>query len=202
MLRGRHGGRVAAAIFVAPSLPIASPIPEFAHAVRVFDDPQAAYQGWLKFNRQYWRQDWPDFVGFFMGRCLTEPDSAVEINENVEMGRCTTAEVITAAAEAPGLGCEEILALAAVPSPPRHPRGRRCGVAGRPLNPRVLLGDQLLTASPLAARSLTAIRSLMRGLTIIDRSMPAAQVRLRVRGRRPREQGSRGFGRRDTLPST
>lgn len=117
ILQGRHRDRVPAAIFVAPSLPIAPPIQEFAHAVSVFDKPQAAYEGWLKFNRHYWRQDWPGFVAFFMGRCFTEPDSAVEISEYVEMGLCTTGAVITATADAPGLGREEILDLAAVSSP-------------------------------------------------------------------------------------
>lgn len=84
----------------------------------VFDEPQEAYEGWLTFNRHYWQRDWPDFVAFFMGRCFTEPDSAVEIGEYVEMGRYTTADVITATADAPGLGRDETADLAAaVPSP-------------------------------------------------------------------------------------
>ncbi len=118
ILWGRHRDRVPAAIFVAPSLPIAPPIPEFAHAVRVFDEPQEAYAGWLKFNRRYWQQEWPDFLAFFMGRCFTEADSEVQISEYVEMGRQTTADVITSTADAPGLGLEEIVDLAVtVPSP-------------------------------------------------------------------------------------
>lgn len=113
ILAARHGDRVPAAIFVAPSLPITPAIPEFSHAVTVFDEPQEAYEGWLKFNRHYWQQDWPDFLAFFMGRCFTEADSAIEISEYVEMGRYTTADVITATADAPGLGPAEIVDLAA-----------------------------------------------------------------------------------------
>lgn len=118
ILAARHRDRVPAAIFIAPSLPITPPIPEFAHAVSVFDEPQEAYAGWQKFNRHYWQQDWPDFLAFFMGRCFTEPDSGVEITEYVEMGRYTTPDVITLTADAPGLGREEIVDLAAALSSP------------------------------------------------------------------------------------
>jgi pimeloyl-ACP methyl ester carboxylesterase len=117
-LAARHPDRVPAAIFIAPSLPITPPIPEFGHAVSVFDEPQAAYEGWLKFNRHYWQQDWPGFLGFFMGRCLTEPDSAVQVSEYAEMGLQTTAAVITATADAPGFGHDEILDFATSVSRP------------------------------------------------------------------------------------
>jgi len=117
LLAGRHRDRVPAAVFVAPSLPIAAGHPERVEAARVFEEPQVAYEGWLKFNRHYWRQDWPDFVAFFMGRCFTEPASAVQIAEYVEMGLDTTANVISATVDAPGLGLEEILALATAAGP-------------------------------------------------------------------------------------
>jgi pimeloyl-ACP methyl ester carboxylesterase len=111
-LAARHPDRVPAAIFIDPSLPIAPPIPEFAEAVGVFDEPRVTYEGWFKFNRHYWQQDWPGFLEFFMGRCFTEPDSSVQIREFVEMGLQTTAAVITATADAPGFGRDEILAFA------------------------------------------------------------------------------------------
>lgn len=101
-LAARHPGRVPAAIFIDPSLPIAPPIPEFAEAVGVFDEPRVTYEGWFKFNRHYWQQDWPGFLEFFMGRCFTEPDSSVHgaadavapVGRGQELARLSQAELI------------------------------------------------------------------------------------------------------------
>ena len=54
------------------------------------------------------RTDWRDFLESFMGRCFTEPDSSSQIREYVKMGLQTTADVITATADAPVFVRDEI----------------------------------------------------------------------------------------------
>lgn len=104
--------RVAAAVFIAASLPLGEPLPARAAALAHFDQPQKRYDGWLKFNRHYWQADWPGFLRFFFSQCFTEPDSDVEIEHFVQMGLDTTPETILLTVEAPGLDRREAEALA------------------------------------------------------------------------------------------
>jgi pimeloyl-ACP methyl ester carboxylesterase len=55
-------------------------------------------RGWSKWNKNYWRQDFPDFLRFFFSQCFTEPDSEPQIEHFVQMGLQTTAEVLLATA--------------------------------------------------------------------------------------------------------
>lgn len=95
--------RVAAAVFIAPSLPLSPVHPDRAEAMGVFDVPRETYEGWFKFNRHYWHEDWQGFLEFFAPKCFTEPDSDEEIQHFIQMGLETTPDVIEATADAPGL---------------------------------------------------------------------------------------------------
>jgi pimeloyl-ACP methyl ester carboxylesterase len=99
--------RVAASVFIAPGLSLTPSYPERAAANSVFDQPQPGYDGWLKFNRHYWQEDWEGFLEFFSAKCFSEPDSEVQIRHWVEMGLETTPDVILATVEADGPGEEE-----------------------------------------------------------------------------------------------
>ncbi len=99
--------RIAASIFIAPGLSLTPPYPERAAAGAVFDEPQARYDGWLKFNRHYWLQDWQAFLEFFSAECFSEPGSAEEIRQWVAMGLETSPEVILATVEADGPDADE-----------------------------------------------------------------------------------------------
>jgi pimeloyl-ACP methyl ester carboxylesterase len=112
IIASKNPKRVPAAVFIAPSLPLAPPGPERATAMAAFNEPQEVYEGWFKFNRHYWQQDWPDFLEFFFGQCFTESNSTEQIHHFVQMGLETSADVITATAEAPGPDDEEIVELA------------------------------------------------------------------------------------------
>ena len=103
ILAATRPGRVPAAVFIAPDLPFGPPHAEQAPAYAAFDEPQARYEGWSKWNRHYWREDWPGFLEFFFSKCFTEPDSEREIEHFVGMGLETTPEVIIATVEAPAL---------------------------------------------------------------------------------------------------
>jgi pimeloyl-ACP methyl ester carboxylesterase len=110
--------RVAASVFIAPGLPLTPPYPERAAANAVFDEPQSTYDGWLKFNRHYWQEDWEGFLEFFSARCFSEPDSEEEIRHWVEMGLETTPDVIIATVDAEGLDEDEARRLAAALATP------------------------------------------------------------------------------------
>jgi pimeloyl-ACP methyl ester carboxylesterase len=103
ILAATRPARVAAAVFIGPSLPLAPNSPERVAAAATFDEPRDRYEGWGKWNRHYWAQDWRGFLEFFMAQCFTEPDSESHIRHFVNMGLETTPEIVTATIDAPGL---------------------------------------------------------------------------------------------------
>jgi pimeloyl-ACP methyl ester carboxylesterase len=110
--------RVAASVFIAPGLALTPPYPERAAANALFDEPQPSYDGWLKFNRHYWQEDWKGFLEFFSAKCFSEPDSEEQIRHWVEMGLETSPDVILATAEADGPDEAEERRLAATLTTP------------------------------------------------------------------------------------
>jgi pimeloyl-ACP methyl ester carboxylesterase len=112
ILAAEHPERIPAAVFIAPSLPLSPPQPERATAFAAFDERLEENEGWLKFNRHYWNDDWLGFLEFFFGQCFTEADSEVEIAHFVQMGLETTPEVIAATVDAPSLDAEATRSLA------------------------------------------------------------------------------------------
>jgi pimeloyl-ACP methyl ester carboxylesterase/predicted glycosyltransferase len=97
-LAARHPHRVLGAVFVAPAIGLADPRPD--RMVYSFDDDLAVDEGWAKFNRHYWKRDWPGFVDFFMHKMLTEPHSTKPIEDCVSWGLETTPDVILTTAAA------------------------------------------------------------------------------------------------------
>ena len=83
LLAAEHPERVAAAVFIAAAAPFAQ------HAARVstpFDEPLESYEGWAKYNRHYWLEDYRDFLEFFFGQVFTEPHSTKQIEDCVGVG--------------------------------------------------------------------------------------------------------------------
>ena len=73
LLAADHPERVEAAAFIGPSIPLAPP-----HSFRVlseFDARHETFEGWQKYNREYWLLDYPDFVEFFLTEMFPEPHS-------------------------------------------------------------------------------------------------------------------------------
>lgn len=110
--------RVAASVFIAPGLSLTPSYPERAAANSVFDQPQSSYDGWLKFNRHYWQEDWKGFLEFFSAKCFSEPESEEQIRHWVEMGLETTPDVILATVAADGPDEEEERRLVAALTTP------------------------------------------------------------------------------------
>ena len=53
-----------------------------------FDDELPTYEGWAKFNRHYWRRDYPGFARFFFEQMATEPHST-KLIDDARAGRST-----------------------------------------------------------------------------------------------------------------
>jgi pimeloyl-ACP methyl ester carboxylesterase/predicted glycosyltransferase len=101
-LVAEHPGRALGAVFVAPALPLAPGHPERADWLARFDEPYESTEGWAKYNRHYWQEDWPGFLRFFFAQCFSEPHSTKQIEDAVGWGLETSPEVLLAEAAAPG----------------------------------------------------------------------------------------------------
>jgi pimeloyl-ACP methyl ester carboxylesterase/predicted glycosyltransferase len=91
LLAAEHPERVAAAVFIAPAAPFGM------HRARVqtpFDEPLESYEGWAKYNRHHWREDYRDFLEFFFSQVFTEPHSTKQIEDCVGWGLDTTGETL------------------------------------------------------------------------------------------------------------
>jgi pimeloyl-ACP methyl ester carboxylesterase/predicted glycosyltransferase len=51
-----------------------------------FDVPKDVYEGWEKYNRHHWYEDFPDWVEFFMSQVFTEPHSLKQREDGVSWG--------------------------------------------------------------------------------------------------------------------
>lgn len=103
LLAVNHGDRVAAAAFIAPYLPLGPQTAERAAAEARFDTPLPRYDGWQKWNRHYWHEDWPGFLEFFFSKCFTEPDSRSYIDHFIGMGLQTMPTVVALTEDADDL---------------------------------------------------------------------------------------------------
>ena len=114
LLAAQHPERVAGLVFIGPAVPI-GPSTQRAAARHTFDEQLDVYEGWDKFNRNYWLADFEDFVRFFFSQVYSEPHSTKQIDDAVGWGMQTTAETLIATMMAPGLQDEaEVRHLAAL----------------------------------------------------------------------------------------
>ncbi len=109
LLAAEHPERIAGAVFIAPSLPTAPPLPE--RAEHRFDLPLDTTEGWAKFNAAYWQQDYRGFLEFFGDRCLPEPHSTKLKEDGVDYGLATDPHTLAATVLAPRLPRTEVLDL-------------------------------------------------------------------------------------------
>src|SRR5438132_1554863 len=77
-----------------------------------FTEPRDSYEGWWKFNANYWRQDHRSFLEFFFSQAFSEPHSTKPVEDAIAWGLDTTAETLVATAEADGLESERARQLA------------------------------------------------------------------------------------------
>jgi pimeloyl-ACP methyl ester carboxylesterase/predicted glycosyltransferase len=102
LLAANHPERVRGVVFVGPAVPLLPSTPR-ARAASSFDDALERYEGWEKYNRHYWLENYVDFLGFFFSQVYTEPHSTKHIEDCVDWGLETTPETLIATAVASGI---------------------------------------------------------------------------------------------------
>src|SRR3954471_16552513 len=86
VLAADHPERVDGAVFIGAA--------HSARAVQQFDTPMEHYEGWQKFNRHYWAEDYRGFLEFFFVQAFSEPHSTKQIEDCVNWGLETTPETL------------------------------------------------------------------------------------------------------------
>ena len=96
LLATQHPERISGAVFIGPALPLGL-WGAFKQAVSVvFDDVNDEYDGWQKYNGNFWRQDYRGFLEFFFSAMFSEPHSTKQIEDTIGWGLETTPEVLIA----------------------------------------------------------------------------------------------------------
>ena len=91
LLASDHPDRVAGAVFIGPSLPLAAPSPG-RDPIREFTERHDSYDGWNKYNSHYWRRDYRGFLDFFFDECFPEAHSTKPVDDAVGWGLETDAD--------------------------------------------------------------------------------------------------------------
>jgi pimeloyl-ACP methyl ester carboxylesterase/predicted glycosyltransferase len=95
----RHPDRVRGVVAIAPAGPLlAPPLPE--RAVYPFDGMLDTDEGWAKYNREFWRRDYPAFARFFFETVMNDPHSSKQREDAIGWALQTTPEVLIATEDA------------------------------------------------------------------------------------------------------
>jgi pimeloyl-ACP methyl ester carboxylesterase len=119
ILMSEHAQRVAGAIFISPTAGVLPRAPEREEAAAAFDAELDEYEGWWKYNANYWRRDYHGFLEFFFSRVFTEPHSTKHVEDAVGWGLDSDPETLIATERCPGLTVDRARNLAERAS--RHP---------------------------------------------------------------------------------
>jgi pimeloyl-ACP methyl ester carboxylesterase/predicted glycosyltransferase len=111
ILAAEHPERVDGAVFIGPNFPGGGDV--LPERLANFSAEHETYEGWAKYNRNHWLNDYPDFARFFTSRIFTEPHSTKPIEDGIGWALETDGETLVASQEAEGLTDEEARALAA-----------------------------------------------------------------------------------------
>jgi pimeloyl-ACP methyl ester carboxylesterase/predicted glycosyltransferase len=99
VLAAHHPERVKAAILVGT---VASIGPANHHylATEHFEAKQERFEGWNKFNRDYWLVNYPDFTEHFVRNIHSEPHSTKQIEDGIGWAGDTTGSVLVKTVDA------------------------------------------------------------------------------------------------------
>jgi pimeloyl-ACP methyl ester carboxylesterase/predicted glycosyltransferase len=93
----RHPDRALGALMMGPTISFITP--DGDRPGLAWDQELETYEGWAKYNKYYWVQDWRAFLEFFVAKIFSEPHSTKQIEDGVAFGLDTTGEVIVVAQE-------------------------------------------------------------------------------------------------------
>jgi pimeloyl-ACP methyl ester carboxylesterase/predicted glycosyltransferase len=111
LLAADHPERVEGIVFIGPAVPLSVQTPR-ARALLSFDEVLEHYNGWAKYNRNYWLADFPGFLEYFFSQIFCEPHSTKPVEDLVSWGLETTPETLIATQEAPALDEHSVRELA------------------------------------------------------------------------------------------
>jgi pimeloyl-ACP methyl ester carboxylesterase/AcrR family transcriptional regulator len=97
-LAAHHPERVKAAILAGTAGSIGPNRPHMAH--EHFYAKRERFEGWDKYNRDYWLRDYPDFAEHFIRNIFTEPHSTKQIEDGIEWASNTCGAVLVKTVEA------------------------------------------------------------------------------------------------------
>jgi pimeloyl-ACP methyl ester carboxylesterase/predicted glycosyltransferase len=111
VLAAHHPGRVKAAILVGT---VASVGPAYPYLGQPhFHAKRDRFEGWDKYNRDYWLRNYPDFAEHFIRQIHPEPHSTRQIEDGIAWAGDTTGEVLANTVEArfvpPGFDISEAM---------------------------------------------------------------------------------------------
>lgn len=98
LLAAHHPDRVKAAILVGPMATIGPRYPYMQP--KHFLMQRERFEGWDKYNRQYWLEHYPDFAEYFIRNLFSEPHSTKQIEDGIAWAGETTGQVLAKTIEA------------------------------------------------------------------------------------------------------
>ena len=93
ILAAEHPDRVSRLVLIAPDLLVTAD-PADAEGPYSFDDEPVTLDGWAKWNRHYWLDDWGGFLEFFFAQTFTERHSTKQIEDAIGWGLETDPQTI------------------------------------------------------------------------------------------------------------
>jgi len=98
VLAAYHPDRVKAAVLIGTVASVGPAYPYLAQ--RHFYAERERFEGWHKYNRHYWLQNYPDFAAYFISQMYPEPHSTKQIEDGIAWASDTTGEVLIKTVEA------------------------------------------------------------------------------------------------------
>ena len=97
-----HPDRASGVVAIAPWANDGTPpMPGRRGPAAHFEDELPSYDGWYRYNSNYWLKDWPDFADFFFGEICNTPHSTKLLEDAIDWARESTGEIQVAASRAP-----------------------------------------------------------------------------------------------------
>jgi len=98
IVAAHHPERVKAAILVGTSATVGT---GYAYMTpQHFMTKHEGFEGWDKYNRDYWLSNYPDFADHFINHIFTEPHSTKQIEDGIEWAAETTGATLAKSVEA------------------------------------------------------------------------------------------------------
>jgi pimeloyl-ACP methyl ester carboxylesterase/predicted glycosyltransferase len=111
ILAAHHPERVRAVILAGTAATVGPGYPYMAPQ-HFFSKPER-FEGWAKYNREYWLRDYPDFAEHFISHIFSDPHSTKQIEDGLGWANSTTGPVLAKTVEAraipPGFDVSEAM---------------------------------------------------------------------------------------------